>query len=282
MSAPKSALTSAPEQAGTPVRPVSALVFPRRADLTRAAEPTSVFRRPAVKPRHALAGVTATPARPTTRTILGAIAGAAVVGGLVAGTPATASAGTLSQRVPHLHPGARGTLVVRLQRELSANGRNVPATGYFGNITKERVKELQRRHGWRPTGIAGARVWQVLLSDGHPVSSPSITSYLAGHKKTAPHRAPTTSHQTASSRAAATSSVWGKIAQCESGGNWHINTGNGFYGGLQFSLSTWHGFGGSGLPSSHSRAQQIVVAKRVQRSQGWGAWPTCSARVGLR
>lgn len=259
--------------------PVSA----RRADLTRPAEPASVFRRRAVKPRRALAQVTPGPSRRTTRTVVGAIAGAAVVGGLAAVTPATASAATISQRIPHLHPGAHSGLVVRLQRELSANGRNVPATGYFGNITKERVKELQRRHGWRATGIAGARVWKVLLSDGHSVSSPSITPYLAGHKKAAAsHRAPAKSHKAASSRSAATSSVWDKIAKCESGGNWHINTGNGFYGGLQFSLSTWHGYGGSGLPSSHSRTEQIVVAKRVQRSQGWGAWPACSARIGLR
>jgi len=110
------------------------------------------------------------------------------------------------------------------------------------------------------------------------VSSPSITPYLAGHKQRA------SSHHKASKphSSAASNTVWDKIAQCESGGNWHINTGNGFYGGLQFSLSTWHGYGGSGLPSNHSRTEQIAIGKRVQSSQGWGAWPTCSARVGLR
>ncbi|MDN0195890.1 transglycosylase family protein [Streptomyces sp. S.PNR 29] len=83
--------------------------------------------------------------------------------------------------------------------------------------------------------------------------------------------------------AAADSGVWDRIAQCESGGNWHINTGNGYYGGLQFSASTWRAYGGTAYaPTADqaSKAQQIAVATKVQRAQGWGAWPTCSARAG--
>jgi uncharacterized protein YabE (DUF348 family) len=76
--------------------------------------------------------------------------------------------------------------------------------------------------------------------------------------------------------------VWDKIAACESGGNWSINTGNGFYGGLQFTLSTWHAYGGSGMPNHAGKAAQIAVAKRVQAAQGWGAWPACTAKLGLR
>jgi len=72
--------------------------------------------------------------------------------------------------------------------------------------------------------------------------------------------------------------VWDRIAACESSGNWHANTGNGYYGGLQFSLSTWHAYGGTGRPDQASRATQIAVAERVQKGQGWGAWPVCSAR----
>ena len=83
-------------------------------------------------------------------------------------------------------------------------------------------------------------------------------------------------------RVSASGSVWDKIAQCESGGNWSINTGNGFYGGLQFTLSTWHAYGGSGMPNHASRAQQIAVAKKVQAAQGWGAWPACTSKLGLR
>ncbi|QGF25167.1 hypothetical protein Rai3103_09730 [Raineyella fluvialis] len=77
------------------------------------------------------------------------------------------------------------------------------------------------------------------------------------------------------------STVWDRIAQCESGGNWSINTGNGFSGGLQFTPSTWSAYGGTGSASSASREQQIAVAQRVQASQGWGAWPVCSVKAGV-
>ncbi|MGI5399955.1 transglycosylase family protein [Streptomyces sp. CA-135486] len=82
---------------------------------------------------------------------------------------------------------------------------------------------------------------------------------------------------------AADSGVWDRIAQCESGGNWHINTGNGYYGGLQFSAGTWRAYGGGEYASTAdgaSKSQQIAVATKVQRAQGWGAWPTCSSRAG--
>lgn len=68
---------------------------------------------------------------------------------------------------------------------------------------------------------------------------------------------------------------WDAIAACESGGNWHINTGNGFVGGLQFTMSTWHANGGTGSPTSASREEQIRVAENVKRTQGLGAWPVC-------
>ncbi|MEU1159922.1 transglycosylase family protein [Streptomyces sp. NPDC005921] len=83
--------------------------------------------------------------------------------------------------------------------------------------------------------------------------------------------------------AAADNGVWDRIAQCESGGNWHINTGNGYYGGLQFSASTWRAYGGTAYASTAdqaSREAQIAVATKVQHAQGWGAWPVCSARAG--
>src|SRR5947209_4235945 len=89
---------------------------------------------------------------------------------------------------------------------------------------------------------------------------------------------------TAGTANAASGSTWDRIAACESGGNWHINTGNGFSGGLQFTASTWRAFGGSAYASSAylaSRGAQIAVAERVLASQGWGAWPACSAKLGL-
>ncbi|MEU0049248.1 transglycosylase family protein [Streptomyces sp. NPDC006309] len=77
---------------------------------------------------------------------------------------------------------------------------------------------------------------------------------------------------------AATTSEWDAVAQCESGGNWAINTGNGYYGGLQFSASTWAAYGGTQYAATADRAgkaQQIAVAEKVLAAQGKGAWPVC-------
>jgi resuscitation-promoting factor RpfA len=79
-----------------------------------------------------------------------------------------------------------------------------------------------------------------------------------------------------------TGTAWDKLAQCESTGNWSINTGNGFSGGLQFTPSTWRAFGGTGAAHHASREEQIVVAERVLAKQGWRAWPACSRKLGLR
>jgi len=78
------------------------------------------------------------------------------------------------------------------------------------------------------------------------------------------------------------STVWDALARCESGGNWAINTGNGYYGGLQFNLGTWQAYGGSGLPSSASRETQIAIATKLRdASGGYGAWPGCASALGL-
>jgi hypothetical protein len=79
--------------------------------------------------------------------------------------------------------------------------------------------------------------------------------------------------------------VWDRVADCESGGDWSINTGNGYSGGLQFSHSTWRAYGGeefAPLAYQASREEQIIVAERVLDDAGWGAWPTCSRQLGLR
>jgi FOG: LysM repeat len=73
---------------------------------------------------------------------------------------------------------------------------------------------------------------------------------------------------------------WDAIAACESGGNWAIATGNGYYGGLQFNLGTWRANGGTGMPNQASRAEQIRVANNVLRTQGLGAWPVCGKKAG--
>jgi hypothetical protein len=74
---------------------------------------------------------------------------------------------------------------------------------------------------------------------------------------------------------------WDAVAQCESGGNWHANTGNGEYGGLQFKPATWAQYGGVGNPAAASREQQIAVANRVLADQGLDAWPKCGSASGL-
>jgi hypothetical protein len=81
---------------------------------------------------------------------------------------------------------------------------------------------------------------------------------------------------------AAKVAIFDAIAQCESGGNWAISTGNGYYGGLQFSAGSWRAVGGSGLPSQNSREEQIYRAHLLQLRQGWGAWPACTRKLGIR
>ncbi|MER5405348.1 transglycosylase family protein [Streptomyces sp. NPDC002769] len=84
----------------------------------------------------------------------------------------------------------------------------------------------------------------------------------------------------AGSASAATASEWDSVAQCESGGNWSINTGNGYYGGLQFSASTWAAYGGTAYASTAdkaSKSQQITIGEKVLAAQGKGAWPTCGS-----
>ena len=80
------------------------------------------------------------------------------------------------------------------------------------------------------------------------------------------------------------STVWDQLAECESGGNWATNTGNGYYGGLQFSYDTWQAYGGGAYAETADQAtreQQIAIAEKVQNAQGWGAWPSCAAELGL-
>ncbi|MEV4561637.1 transglycosylase family protein [Kitasatospora sp. NPDC049285] len=89
---------------------------------------------------------------------------------------------------------------------------------------------------------------------------------------------------TATSASAADVSTWDKVAMCESTGNWSINTGNGFYGGLQFTSSTWAAYGGTAYAAQANlatKAQQISVAEKVLADQGPGAWPVCSVVAGL-
>jgi uncharacterized protein YabE (DUF348 family) len=135
-------------------------------------------------------------------------------------------------------------------------------------------------------GVRGVRAvtYEIVRHNGKIVKRDKIKSRLLSEPKTEVILVGTKKPSTSKSSGGSTpsGSVWDKLAQCESGGNWSINTGNGYYGGLQFSLSTWRAYGGSGLPSNASREQQIAIAKKVQADAGWGAWPACSRKIGLR
>jgi len=75
--------------------------------------------------------------------------------------------------------------------------------------------------------------------------------------------------------------LWDRLAECESQGRWDLATGNGFFGGLQFTAESWEGVGGSGLPHQHTREEQILRAELLEDIQGFGAWPGCSAQLGI-
>lgn len=106
-------------------------------------------------------------------------------------------------------------------------------------------------------------------------TKPAVTATAGAGTATAGPAAP----------AVAGGSVWDAIAACESGGDWSINTGNGYHGGLQFSPSTWAAYGGTAYAPTADQAtreQQIAIAEKTQAAQGWGAWPACTAKLGLR
>ena len=107
------------------------------------------------------------------------------------------------------------------------------------------------------------------------LTEPDATTVRVGSKKAAP----------ATPAVAAGGTGWDELVQCEATGNWNINSGNGFSGGLQFTPSTWQAYGGGEFAPEAwqaTREQQIVVAEKVQAAQGWGAWPACTAKMGLR
>jgi resuscitation-promoting factor RpfB len=145
-------------------------------------------------------------------------------------------------------------------------------------------------------GVTGVRAvtYRLVQHNGKIVSRTKIKSkllkkpvtkvILVGTKTPTAEKSSSGSRSGSSSSSSSTpsGSVWDKLAQCESGGNWSINTGNGYYGGLQFSLSTWRAYGGSGMPHQASREQQIAIAKKLQADAGWGSWPACSSKLGLR
>jgi resuscitation-promoting factor RpfB len=133
-------------------------------------------------------------------------------------------------------------------------------------------------------GRSGKRtvVYTVVRHDGKTVKQTKKSSKITRKATDKVVLVGTKQDEVSSGGSTGGNSVWDRLAQCESGGNWSINTGNGFYGGLQFTASTWRAMGGSGLPHQASRETQIAVAKKLQARAGWGQWPGCTSKLGLR
>jgi len=123
--------------------------------------------------------------------------------------------------------------------------------------------------------------YRITFRNGHLVTRTVLSRHVVRHPVARVERVGTRT-VTSTPNYASGNTVWDQLARCESGGNWAINTGNGYYGGLQFSLGTWRANGGTGLPSSASRLTQIAIATKVRNaSGGYGAWPACAASLGL-
>jgi len=118
-----------------------------------------------------------------------------------------------------------------------------------------------------------------------PVNKVVVVGTKARPVVKAPTKASSSSSGSSSSSSSGTvaaGGAWAALAKCESGGNPRTNTGNGYYGLYQFSLSTWRSLGGTGLPSDASAAEQTRIAQKLQARSGWGQWPACSRKLGLR
>jgi uncharacterized protein YabE (DUF348 family) len=154
------------------------------------------------------------------------------------------------------------TTITRSDSSMDKGDTEVVRAGRAGS--RDVVYRLRKVNG----EVVGRQALKV--SDRH---APVAAIVKVGTKEPAP--APTANY-------ASGGTVWDQIAQCESGGNWAINTGNGYYGGLQFNLSTWHSYGGSGYPNQNSRETQIMIAERVRAATGgYGSWPGCASALGL-
>jgi peptidoglycan hydrolase-like protein with peptidoglycan-binding domain len=151
-----------------------------------------------------------------------------------------------------------------VQLVLSSFGYTIAVDGDYGPQTTKVVKSWQKSNGLQEDGIAG------------PITQASLGLSPADRQGNAqqvtPEAPPSLPHQ----------QQWEALAGCESGSNWSINTGNGYYGGLQFSLSSWRAVGGQGRPDQASATEQMMRAEILLDAQGWSAWPACSRKLGFR
>jgi uncharacterized protein YabE (DUF348 family) len=209
----------------------------------------------------------------------------------------TVSAVTVGEALKalHLHVGKRDEIRPGLRHVLADGDRLVltrirvvtrhvdgESIGYT-TLTREDSSMAKGTSTVVRSGKPGLRnvTYRITYRNGRLVARRVVTQQVLRDPVPAIERVGTKSAAPTSNFASGTT-VWDKIAQCESGGNWATNTGNGYYGGLQFSLGTWQAYGGSGLPSNASRLTQIAIATKIRNaSGGYGAWPACSSALGL-
>lgn len=184
-------------------------------------------------------------------------------------------------------PGERVDVVRVRMVDTARTVRTAPQTEVREDDTLEKGTEKVLRAG-APRVVqqkvlvtrANGKVRSTLVLTQKVADEGSKRVVLRGTKEPEPEETTLAAAAPESAPAVGDDSVWDRIAQCESGGNWSINTGNGYYGGLQFSAATWHSVGGPGLPHENSREVQIKYAKILQQRSGWGQW-SCAAKVGV-
>jgi uncharacterized protein YabE (DUF348 family) len=162
--------------------------------------------------------------------------------------------------------------------------RRVTESIDFGTVKKQDASMYSDDSKTVRSGRPGSRsvVYKVTYENGKATARKVIRSNVRREPVNALVRVGTKERPAPAPAAnyAGGSSAWDRIAECESGGNWAANTGNGYYGGLQFNLSTWQSYGGSGRPDQNSREAQIAIAEKVRAAEGgYGAWPVCGARA---
>jgi len=172
-------------------------------------------------------------------------------------------------------PGQDSDSVRCIQQALHDHGVDAgPVDGWFGPVTEAAVYTFQTGAGLTLDGQVGQETAAALG-----------VQYVRPQQQQA---APARQQQQQSAPARSNSgggTVWDRLAQCESGGNWAINTGNGFYGGVQFDQNTWERHGGlryAPRADLATREEQLAIAEVTRARQGWGAWPVCSTRVRAR
>ncbi|WP_218220774.1 SH3 domain-containing protein [Nesterenkonia sp. Act20] len=165
-------------------------------------------------------------------------------------------------------------------------GPSVNHSAMFSVRSGTKVELLEKKKdGWQEVRVNGATGWmsaQLLTSKAPSATGPANSGSSGSSGSTSGSGSSSSSNMHTKSKNGPYSAIWDKLAQCESGQNWKIDTGNGFYGGVQFSPESWEAVGGSGFPHEASRAEQIKRAYMLYKKQGWNAWPLCNAKLGLK